>query len=206
MFEKIVILGRPPPPESVIVLGFAVFPCWSTPFDNCKIIENWLFKIFDPEIFHYSVLANDVIISNEALLFLFLTAGYASAPGSFIFSLRNNDDLPPFKAPLKDENRGNAIYHENRLGPIFGGGHDLHIADLAVSNQLSYTNFGYTYQPPSGQTNTASLLAGSYYFTPSEIEVLYLNWNCSCLYFKVNNFDKQVTICCKWSNECIPSY
>jgi hypothetical protein len=104
-----------------------------------------------------------------------LTAGYTSAPGSFIFSLRNNDDLPPFKAPLKDENRGNAIYRQNGIGPTFGGGHDLHIAELAVSNQLSYTNFGYTYQPPSGQTNTASLLAGSKYFTPSEIEALYLN-------------------------------
>ena len=96
-----------------------------------------------------------------------------------MFSLRNNDDLPPFKAPLKDENNEMAIYHENRLGPIFGGGHDLHIADHAGSNQTSYTNFGHTYKPPSGytfnHTNTASLLAGSYYFTPSEIEVFYLN-------------------------------
>jgi hypothetical protein len=108
-------------------------------------------------------------------LYLFLTAGYTSAPGSFMFSLRNNDDLPPFKAPLKDENSGNAIYRENWFGPIFGGGYDLHIADHAGSNEVSYTNFGDTYQPPSGPTNTESLLAGSYSFIPSEIEVLYLN-------------------------------
>ena len=29
------------------------------------------------------------------------TVGWATAPGSFLFSLRNNDDLPPFKSPLK---------------------------------------------------------------------------------------------------------
>ena len=102
-----------------------------------------------------------------------MTAGYTSAPGSFMFSLRNNDDLPPFKAPLKDENSGNAIYRNNSVGPKFG--HDLYIADHAGSNQVSYTNFGDTYQPPSGPTNTESLLAGTYSFIPSEIEVLYLN-------------------------------
>ena len=90
-----------------------------------------------------------------------------------MFSLRNNDDLPPFKAPLKDENSGNAIYRDNRFGPIFGGGNDLYIADHAVSNQVSYTYFGHTYQPPSGPTNTESLLVGRNPFIPSEIEVLY---------------------------------
>jgi hypothetical protein len=107
-------------------------------------------------------------------LYLFFTAGYTSAPGSFMFSLRINDDLPPFKAPLKDENSGNAIYRDNRFGPIFGGGHDLYIADHAALSK-SYTNFGDTYQPPSGPTDTGSLLGWSYYFIPSEIEVLYIN-------------------------------
>ena len=104
---------------------------------------------------------------------LFLTAGYTSAPGSFMFSLRNNEDLPPFKAPLKYENSGHAIYRKILRGPTFGGGHDLYIPDHAVSNQASFTNFGHTYQPPSEPTNTESLLAGSKYFIPSEIEVLY---------------------------------
>ena len=164
MFEKLLFSGRPPP-ESVIVFGFAVLPCWSTPFDNCRIIES-----FDPEVFYYSVLANDVIISNKALLCSFLTAGYTSAPGSFIFSLRNNDNHSPFKAPLKDENDGKAIYRQNGFGPTFGWYYDLHIADNAGSIAYSYAHFGHTYQPPSGPTNT-----WTYYFIPSEIEVLYLN-------------------------------
>jgi hypothetical protein len=108
-----------------------------------------------------------------------LTAGRTSAPGSFIFSLRNNDNHSPFKAPLKDENDGMAIYRQNDIGPTFGWNYDLKIADRAGSNTNSYTNFGHTYQPPSGytsgQTNTQSLLGGSYHFSPSEIEVLYLN-------------------------------
>ena len=108
-----------------------------------------------------------------------MTAGYTSAPGSFIFSLRNNEDLLTFKAPLKDENNGNAIYRGYQFGPRFGSGPDFLIANNAGSNTHSYTNFGRTYQPPSGytfgQNNIKSLLAGSYSFTPSEIEILYIN-------------------------------
>jgi hypothetical protein len=96
-----------------------------------------------------------------------------------LFSLRNNDDLAPFKAPLRDENDVKAIDRYSGYGPIFGGGFDLYIADNAGSNTNSYTYFGYTYQPPPaynpGKTSTSSLLPGSLYFTPSQIEVLYLN-------------------------------
>jgi hypothetical protein len=97
--------------------------------------------------------------------------GYASAPGSFIFSLRNKQDLAPFKAPLKSENAWQAIYRSSAYGPTFGKDHDLKIAGDAASNTNSFTNLGQTYQLPLGynQTNTR------YYFTPSEIEVLYLD-------------------------------
>ena len=101
-----------------------------------------------------------------------LTGGYIAAPGSFLFSLRNNDDLPPFKAPLKSENAQNAIYRASGYGPTFGTGHDLRIS----SN--SFTNFGHSYQLPSGYVHggskTHSLLAGSYNFKHPQVEVLYL--------------------------------
>jgi hypothetical protein len=104
---------------------------------------------------------------------------YTSAPGSFLFSLRNNDDLAPFKAPLRDENDVNAIYRYSGYGPSFGGGLDLFIADNAGSNTRSYTTFGFSYQAPPGYTyweaNTNSLLPGSFNFSPSQIEVLYIN-------------------------------
>jgi hypothetical protein len=118
-------------------------------------------------------------MSNQRLLCLFLTAVWTSAPGSFLFSLRNNDDLAPFKAPLRHENHRGAIYHYSGFGPTFGWYYDLYIADNAGSNTRSRTDFGYSYQPPPGynrgESNTRSLLPGSFYFTPSQIEVLYLN-------------------------------
>ena len=108
---------------------------------------------------------------------LFLTDGYASAPGSFMYSLRNNDGIASFKSTLKDENDWWAIYRYSSYGPTFSD--DLYIANHAGSNINSYTSFGLSYNLPPGytysQTNTNSLLAGSSYFTPSEVEVLYLN-------------------------------
>ena len=72
-----------------------------------------------------------------------------------------------------------AIYRGRRYGPTFGWGGDLHIADNAGSNTNSLTAFGRNYQAPPGytwrETKTSSLLAGSFLFTPSEIEVLYIN-------------------------------
>ena len=110
----------------------------------------------------------------------FLTDGWASAPGSFMYSLRNNDGLAPFKSTLKDESDPHAICRYSGHGLTFGGRHhDLHIHSGAGSNTKSYTDFGYTYNLPHGytyrETNTRSLLGGSYYFTPSEVEVLQLN-------------------------------
>ena len=96
-----------------------------------------------------------------------------------MYSLRNNDGLAPFKSTLKDESDQYAINRDSRYGPIFGRGWDLHIASGAGSNTKSLTNFGFTYNLPHGytyrKTNTRSLLGGSYYFTPSEVEVLYLH-------------------------------
>ena len=104
---------------------------------------------------------------------------YTFAPGSFLFSLRNNDDLGPFKAPLQSQNDLWAIYRHNSYGPCFGWGNDLCIKNNAGSTTDSYADHGNAYQPPPGYTrgepNTTSLLAGSLFFTPSEVEVFYLN-------------------------------
>ena len=58
-----------------------------------------------------------------------------------------------------------------KYGPTFGGGHDVHISDNANGNQGSYSRFGNSYQPPPGTAQATSLLAGSFNFTPTEIEV-----------------------------------
>ena len=111
--------------------------------------------------------------------FTFSADYWVRARGSFVYSLRNNDGLSPFKSTLKDENDQDEIHRHSGHGPTFGRGHDLYIASDAGSNTKSYTNFGRTYNLPHGyiygETNTKSLLGGSCYFTPSEVEVLYLN-------------------------------
>jgi hypothetical protein len=106
-----------------------------------------------------------------------LTGSWTSAPGSFLFSLRNHDDLDPFKAQLKNEGNVMAIYRDSGYGPCFG--FDFCIVNNAGKTAYSYTNFGWMFQPPPGyilqHPNTQSLLAGSYHFTPAEVEVLFIN-------------------------------
>ncbi|XP_046839722.1 uncharacterized protein LOC124433904 isoform X2 [Xenia sp. Carnegie-2017] len=104
------------------------------------------------------------------------SGSYRTSSSNYIFSLRNKDNLSPFRSPVyRYSNR--AIYTSPGYGPTFGGGHDIRIANNANKNKYSYTNFGHTYRAPSGysygSSNTQALLAGSYTFTPDEVEVYY---------------------------------
>ena len=58
--------------------------------------------------------------------------------------------MQPFKCPIINGKNGNAIYCNPSYGAVFGGGHDLVIADNANTNQNSNINLGNTYQPPAG--------------------------------------------------------
>ena len=109
-------------------------------------------------------------------VFLGSSSAWRSSSSNYIFSLRNKYNLSPFRSAVyRYSNR--AIYTSPSYGPTFGGAHDLHIANNADKNKGSYTNLGHTYRPPSGysygSSNTRALLAGSNYFTPTEIEVYY---------------------------------
>ena len=67
-----------------------------------------------------------------------------------------------------------AIYKNSGYGPTFGNGWDIYIANNANSNTNSYANFGSYYSVPSGVQDRKTILAGSYKFTPDEVEVFYL--------------------------------
>ncbi|XP_020624435.1 uncharacterized protein LOC110061916 [Orbicella faveolata] len=97
-----------------------------------------------------------------------------STSNAFIFSLRNNEDLGPFKSNVTNPSR--AIYRGSGYGPTFGWGLDIHIADNANSNTNSYSNFGEynDYSVPSGVQEEDTILAGTPHFTPDEVEVFYL--------------------------------
>ena len=86
--------------------------------------------------------------------------------------------MRPFKCPIKDGRNDKAIRCHPYSGAVFGGsgdGRDLFISSNASTNKYSMSNLGDTYQAPPGfkpgAPHTNALLAGSYEFTPSEIEV-----------------------------------
>ena len=70
-------------------------------------------------------------------------------------------------------NPSRAIYRRSSYGPAFGG-FDIYIANNANSNANSYTNFGNSYSVPSEVQDKNTILAGTNYFTPDEVEVFYL--------------------------------
>ena len=100
---------------------------------------------------------------------------YKRSTKSFLFSLQNKDNLKPFKCPIYGHQNHGAIGCFYHWGAVFGYGHDLRISSDANTNQFSSTNLGDTYRPPPGYEHntpqTRALLAGSYKFKPTEIEV-----------------------------------
>ena len=91
----------------------------------------------------------------------------------------NKPGWAPVKLPQtgKYSSSRYSIYCGSRYGPVFGGGGDIRIYNYASSNSNSYSNLGYTYSPPSGysygSTFAQTFLAGSYKFTPDEVETFY---------------------------------
>ena len=107
-------------------------------------------------------------------------SGYRHDSNAFLFSLVNKPGWAPVKLPQTggkySSRRRYSIYNNPSYGPSFGG-HDIHISNYASSNGNSYNNLGHTYSPPSGysygSTFARTFLAGTYFFTPDEIETFY---------------------------------
>jgi hypothetical protein len=100
-------------------------------------------------------------------------SGYKADKNSFIFSLVNRDKNS-IKINIDESCIGKAIYCHSSYGPTFGDGSDFTISSDSNINRASYSNLGYCYIHPDfvkGTNKTKCLLAGSYYFHISEIEV-----------------------------------
>ena len=94
---------------------------------------------------------------------------------SFIFSLVDKEGLAPFKSMVKQNIQSSyAIRCSSGYGPSFGSGFDLHIANNSNQNTYSYANFGNSYSLPNGVSDRRTILAGTRYFSPDEVEVFYL--------------------------------
>lgn len=97
---------------------------------------------------------------------------YVSANKSFIYSLHNINGYSPVK--LTQRGYSNGIMRDcSNSGPSFGGG-DIRLASDAVNNNESYTHCGHTYTAPPGYTHAnCPFFAGSFRFSPTNIEVFY---------------------------------
>ena len=97
---------------------------------------------------------------------------FGTTPNAFIFSLRNSEDLAPFKTMVTEVSL--AIYKKAEYGPTFGNGYDIYIdLDGASEEKKSFTTFGQSYVPV-GVKDLLTVLTGVEYFSPSEVEVFYL--------------------------------
>lgn len=97
---------------------------------------------------------------------------YVSGNKSFIYSLHNINGYSPVK--LTQSGYSNLIMWDcSNSGPSFGGG-DIILASDAVNNNESYTHCGHTYTAPPGYTHAdCPFFAGSFRFSPTNIEVFY---------------------------------
>ena len=101
---------------------------------------------------------------------------HVSSSKSFLFSLYNINGYVPVKLNIKSSQYSYAIASGSRYGPFFGSGADLIIQNNAASNRNSFTSCGNTYHLPPGYSAThgsCRFYAGSYQFTPSDVEVFY---------------------------------
>jgi len=94
-------------------------------------------------------------------------------PNAFIFSLIN-EESKSFKVFCPDGGK-HAIGCYPNWGPTFGNGwSDIYIADNSNTNNTSVCNLGNTYKHPEypvGTEKAKNILAGSYTFKTTEIEV-----------------------------------
>jgi hypothetical protein len=86
---------------------------------------------------------------------------------SFVFTLKNPDNIPARKFALKAEEKGAAIYCDSESGPVIG---DIYVSDHCNANTRSWTRLGYGYTIDTG-VDGDTVFTGSFYFQVKEIEV-----------------------------------
>ncbi|CAH3178267.1 unnamed protein product, partial [Porites lobata] len=98
------------------------------------------------------------------------TERYRETSNAFIFSLRNNEQLGPFKSMVKESSH--AIYNWKYTGPAFGKT-DIRI-NYTPRGRTSSSHLGTSYCAPSEVKNPSTVLAGTTKFDPDEVEVFFL--------------------------------
>ena len=100
------------------------------------------------------------------------SGGYAETPNAFIFSLNNHERLAPFVSKVMTEKKSRAIHRFYSFGPKFGD--DLVIYLDPAKRKDSKARLGSRYSIPPGVHDKFTVLAGTQYFSPDEVEVFHL--------------------------------
>ncbi|XP_026830131.1 uncharacterized protein LOC105277752 [Ooceraea biroi] len=93
-------------------------------------------------------------------------AQYISSEKTFLFTLTNNQDVPPTKFDVVKKSFA-VCYHPD-VGPIFGAGADLLISSNCNVNKESYSNLPHSYE---GDHASNHVLMGDYHFSVIDYEV-----------------------------------
>ena len=101
------------------------------------------------------------------------SGGYAETPNAFIFALNNFERLAPFVSKMKLQKIRKAIHRDSYYGPNFGN--DLVIHLDAVNIKDSTAGLGTYYSAPPAVQDRLTVLAGTEYFSPDQVEVFYLD-------------------------------
>ena len=96
---------------------------------------------------------------------------YGYTRKAFIFSISNKEELDPFVSEVRRPDR--AIYRWSEYGPVFGL--DIGIVNNANSSSYSRARLGRFYPAPAAVQNRYTILAGTVWFSPDEVEVFYLD-------------------------------
>ena len=99
------------------------------------------------------------------------SGGYGFTRKAFIFSISNKEELDPFVSEVRRPD--GAIYRGSGYGPAFGS--DIYIDNNANSNSYSHARLGSYYPAPAAVQDRYTILAGTYRFSPDEVEVFYLD-------------------------------
>ena len=99
------------------------------------------------------------------------SGGYGFTRKAFIFSISNKEELDPFVSEVRSPDW--AIVRWSRYGPGFG--YDIYINNDANNNNISHVSLGRHYPAPAAVQDPNTILAGTEYFSPDEVEVFYLD-------------------------------
>ena len=105
---------------------------------------------------------------------------FGNSSKAFIYSLTNDNGsghavYNPVKLQVKSDMYRQAVFRFDTCGPIFGSS-DIFISNNSASNNDSCTYCGHSYPLPPGYSLSGfdcTFYAGSFYFTPTDIEVFY---------------------------------